>query len=193
LNRRLHGIGIIGLLVSSALCLALAPLALPSSYSWVVHTTSESAAQGVTGAWVARLGFLLLGFSVLWLAAFARQRWGRWGALCIGTFGVMMLGTAAFSHRPWLPELPFDRIEDRLHAFTATAMGFAFAAGVMAVGIARRGPSPLDRGADFVAVASSVVLPLAMAQGTPYTGVLQRTMFVVAYLWYAREATRAAL
>jgi hypothetical protein len=105
----------------------------------------------------------------------------------------MMLGTAVFSHRPWLPDLPFDRIEDYLHSFTATAMGFAFAAGVIAAGIARRSPSPLDRGADIIAVASSVVLPLAMSQGTPYTGVLQRSMFLVAYLWYAREAARAAL
>jgi hypothetical protein len=103
----------------------------------------------------------------------------------------MMLGTAAFSHRPWLPGVPFDRIEDFLHSFTATAMGFAFAAGVIAVGIARRGPSRLDRSADVIAVASSVVLPLAMSQGTPYTGVLQRAMFLVAYLWYSREAARA--
>jgi hypothetical protein len=192
LSERSQRTGIIGLLVLSAACLGLAPIALPSSYSWVLHTTSESAAQGLTGAWVARLGFLLFGFAVLWLVSFARQRWGRWGSLLLGTFGVMMLATAAFSHRPWLPAAPFDRFEDILHSFTASAMGLAFATGVVAVGIARRGPSLVDRGADILAVASSVVIPLAMSQGTAYTGVLQRSMFLVAYLWYAREAVRSA-
>lgn len=54
--------GPIALFVVSAVCLATAPLLLPSSYSWVVQTTCESAAQGVEGAWLARMGFLLWGF-----------------------------------------------------------------------------------------------------------------------------------
>ncbi len=45
---------ILGFLVASATSLALAPTLMPESYSWVSHTTSESAAQGV-GAWLARL------------------------------------------------------------------------------------------------------------------------------------------
>jgi TRAP-type C4-dicarboxylate transport system permease small subunit len=52
-------------LVASALALALAPLLLPTSYSWVAHTTSESAAQGVPGSWLARVGFLVFGAAVL--------------------------------------------------------------------------------------------------------------------------------
>ena len=193
MTERSRRAGIIALLVLSAASLALAPLALPSSYSWVLHTTSEAAAQGLSGAWVARLGFLLFGFAVLWLASFARERWGRWGSFLLGTFGVMMLATAAFSHRPWLPATPFDPVEDLLHSLAASAMGFAFAAGVAAVGIARRGPTYFDRGADVLAVASSVVIPLAMSQGTAYTGVLQRSMFLVAYTWYARETRPGAL
>ena len=49
-----------------------------------------------------------------------------------------------------------------------------------------------DRVADAIAIISSVVLPLAMTQGTLYTGLLQRSMFVVEYLWYVREAARGA-
>jgi hypothetical protein len=147
----------------------------------------------VQGAWVARFGFLLFGFAVLWLASFASRRWGRWGALLLSTFGVMMLMTASFSHRPWVADAPYDHFEDLLHSITASAMGFAFAAGVVAVGVSRRGPSRLDRGVDTLAVIVSVVIPLAMSQGTAYTGLLQRSMFLMAYTWYAREGLRGPL
>ena len=42
-----------------------------------------------------------------------------------------MVATAALSHRPWLPEVPFDEVEDALHslimtrAFTGTKEGGA--------------------------------------------------------------------
>lgn len=35
---------------------------------------------------------------------------------------------------------------------------------------------------------ASVVLPLVMASGTGLTGVYQRVMFLVAYVWYGLEA-----
>jgi hypothetical protein len=43
-----------------------------------------------------------------------------------------MFVTVAFSVRPWIEAHPFDPVEDGLHSFTATAMGFAFAFGVLA-------------------------------------------------------------
>jgi hypothetical protein len=193
LTDRSRQAGILALLALSATCLALAPLALPPSYSWILHTTSEAAAQRVAGAWVTRSGFLLFGFAVLWLTSFAGRRWGRWGALLLGTFGVMMLMTAAFSHRPWVPDAPFDHFEDLLHSVTATSMGFAFAAGVVAVGVGRSDASRLDRSGDTLAVIASVVIPMAMSQGTALTGALQRLMFLVAYIWYAREVCHGAL
>jgi hypothetical protein len=166
---------------------------MPDEYSWILHSTSESAAQGLSGAWVARLGFLLFGLGVLWLAASPVPAWGAWASLLHGCFGVMMLGTAAFSHRPWLPGVPFDPIEDLLHSATATGMGFAFAIGVVLVGLKRPTTEVLSRLFDAAAVLASVVLPLAMSLGTPYTGVLQRSMFLVAYIWYGRAAYRGAL
>jgi len=184
---------IVLMLLASCTAIALAPLALPASYSWVRHTTSESAAQGLEGAWIARTGFLLFGLAVIWLASDARPRWGRLGSTLLGTFGVMMLGTAAYSHRPWLPNVPFDPFEDLLHSATATIMGFAFAAGVIVVGLRRRAASTADRAIDSVAVGASVLIPLVMMQGTGYTGLFQRSMFLIAYLWYGRETLSAAL
>ncbi len=57
-SRRCAAVGVIALLVVSAVALAVAPVLMPAGYDWVAHTTSESAAQGVAGAWVARLGFV---------------------------------------------------------------------------------------------------------------------------------------
>jgi len=185
-------IAILLLLASSGAGFVLAPLALPPSYSWVRHSISESAAQGLVGAWVARSGFLLFGLAVLWLAAALRPRWGNWGSTALGTFGVMMFATAAYSHRPWLAGVPFDASEDLLHSATATIMGTAFAVGVVLVGMARRNASHLDRILDGIAVLASVAIPVAMSQGTGLTGLLQRCMFLTAYVWYGREALNRA-
>jgi hypothetical protein len=180
--------GIVLCLGGSAFALALAPLLMPDSYSWVSHTTSESAAQGVSGAWLARLGFLVFGLVVLWLAAFAGARWGRWGRLFHGMFGVLMAATAAFSHRPFEPGIMFDRTEDLLHSVTATAMGFAFAIGVVAVMVSRPGRLTSRHALDAAALVASVVIPLSMVAWSRNAGLLQRSMFLVAYLWYGTEA-----
>lgn len=177
---------VIGLGVSAVL-LGAAPALLPDSYNWILHTTSESAAQGVAGAWMARLGFLLFGLSVLWLARAASDRWGRWGTLALGLFGVMMVA-AAFSHKPWESGIPFDETEDLLHSITATVMGFAFALGVVAVGIRRPIPAGWHRVLDSIALVAAMAIPLAMSQSASHAGVLQRLMFLTAYGWYTAEA-----
>ena len=73
---------------------------MPADYSWIAHTTSEPAAQGVEGACLARLGFLLFGLGVLWVAQLRSPAWGRWATLFHVSFGALMIGTAVFSTRP---------------------------------------------------------------------------------------------
>lgn len=179
--------GLLGGLALSVLALGLAPRLMPPSYSWVVHSTSESAAQGVQGAWLARLGFLTFGLTVVWMAGVAG--WGWWGAALHRAFGVFLVGTATFSHRPFEPGMAYDRFEDLLHSISATAMGFAFAIGVVAVALGRGRRIGL---LDVLAVIASVVIPLAMATVPEYAGLLQRTMFAVAYAWYTNETLGAA-
>jgi hypothetical protein len=98
--------------------------------------------------------------------------------------------TAVFSTRPWQPGA-FDRTEDTLHSVAATAMGFAFAIGVLATFAHARWQGTPRRGAlDAVAVGASVLLPLGMAWWSTAGGVLQRVMFLIAYLWYAGDVFR---
>jgi hypothetical protein len=181
---------IVALLFLSAVTLLAAPTLMPAGYGWLTHTTSESAAQALEGAWLARLGFILFGLAVIWLASFKSGVWARTAVWCHLVFGVCMVGTAAFSHQPWLDGIPFDPIEDFLHSLTATVMGFAFAFGVVAHLLQREGEDRVGRLLDVTAVAAATFLPLLMATQPAIIGLLQRTMFAVAYIWYGREASR---
>lgn len=177
-------------LALSALALALAPLLMPPGYSWLAHTTSESAGQGVSGAWLARLGFLLFGVSVIWLALQCARSWGRWAAMLHTVFGLFMVLAAAFSTRPWLAEAAFDRTEDALHSVAASAMGFAFALGVVAQAMHRQRTRGRWLTLDVIAVGAAVIIPLSMSVWPEFSGVYQRGMFAIAYLWYGVEAVR---
>jgi hypothetical protein len=103
-------------------------------------------------------------------------------------FGLLMIGTAAFSHRPFIPGVPFDPVEDWLHSLTATLNGFAFSLGVF-FRFLQRGKSPM-KALDQAALASTIVIPLLMKNFPGISGLVQCVMFLVAYLWYGTEAWR---
>lgn len=180
---------VLGLLVGSLVCVALAPTLMPDSYSIVEHSISESAAQGVEGAWLARTGFLLLGFAVLVLASVGGTRWGVAGRLVHRAYGVAMIAVAAFAHMPW-ENVPSDAFEDTLHSVAASTVGAAFTIGVLIV--ATRRSRTWMRVFDALAVAAALGFSMAMFNVEGIAGVVQRTMFVVGYLWYGAEAIRSA-
>jgi Protein of unknown function (DUF998) len=177
-------------LCASAVALAAAPALMPSTYSWISDTTSQSAAQGVSGAWLARLGFVLLGLAVTALALTAGTRWGRWPAVLHYAFGACMIAAAAFSTSPWY-RAPYDPTEAGIHGFLASTMGVVFAAGVIAAAVhAHRHALPRGLALDITAVTAVVVTAVAMTAIPSVGGAFQRIMFAVAYAWYAAEAIR---
>lgn len=190
-THRLTAVGVLLLLVLSATAVFVAPLVMPESYFWVSNVISESAAQNVHGAWIARLGFLLFGFAVLWLSISSRSMWARGAYWFHVGFGVFMVSTAAFSHRPWVVDVPFDWFEDLLHSVTATGMGFAFAFGVLVRLLQRRRSERYKRAFDGVAILAAVLLPVSGGLWASVGGFTQRLMFLVAYLWYGNEAMLA--
>lgn len=177
----------LALLALSMLAIGLAPLGLDESYSWLEHTTSEAAGQGVRGAWMSRAGFLFFGLAVLWLAHRKIGQWRQPSTAMHVAFGACLAAVAAFSLRAWDDAAPYDRTEDLLHSIAATMMGFAFAIGVVSVNWTWGRRARL-RPLDALAIAASLVLSLAMAAIANYAGALQRAMFAIAYVWYAREA-----
>ena len=179
------------MLVASALMLAVCGDAVDGTYDWRRHTTSEAAGQGVRGAWVARTGFLLFGVAVLTLTSGRARPWKRLPTLAHTVFGLCFLAVAAFSARSWDRTVPYDPTEDTLHSVGATLMGFAFAFGVATVAADRVEDNARPQPLDFIAVAASVAIPLGMIRYESSAGLLQRLMFLVAYVWFAREAWSA--
>lgn len=178
------------MLLSSVIALLYAPLIMPVSYDWISHTTSESGAQGIEGAWLSRLGFLIYGFSVLLLVMALRHIWGRGAVVLHACFGVFMAGNAAFSSRPWLLDLPFDPIEDHLHSFMSDGVGFAFTLGVLVVFLQRSQSDRVAKAFDVIVMLCSIFIPLAMLVWLNIDGLIQRIMFAVSYVWYAKETAR---
>lgn len=180
---------VVAWLAISFAALLLAPLHMPAGYSWLSNTTSESAAQGVPGAWLARLGFLIFGLTVIGMAHHLRDTWSTGGQWAHTAFGVFMVSAAAFSTRAWVPEAVYDPVEDALHSFAATAMGLAFTIGVV-LRFLGRGPEVCGRVLDMVAAIAATAMPLAMLALPAWDGLLQRGMFAISYLWVALEALR---
>jgi hypothetical protein len=178
--------GILALLTLSVAALAGAPLAVEDGYSVVEHTVSESAAQGVEGAWLARLGFLLLGSGVAWLTALSGRRWGLAGTVMLGAFGVMMVSAAAFSSKPWQADAPYDSTEDLLHSIAASAMGVAFIVGLISIGAISA--TSRDRIIHYAVACLAVGLSIGLLAWEGGQGLLQRLMFLAGYVWFAREA-----
>lgn len=180
----------LALLAASAVCVAVAPLLMPDSYSIAEHSVSESAGQGVEGAWLARFGFLFLGFAVLLIANRAKH-WGIWGRFSHRVYGVAMIATAAFAHMPW-EDIPFDAFEDLLHSVAATLVGFAFTVGVLLVSLNRPASQRAARLLDAVAVLAAIVVSATvMFELVDAAGLVQRIIFGIGYLWYGIEAIRS--
>jgi hypothetical protein len=180
-------LGVTGLLLLSALCVAIAPAFMPPGYSWLHHAISESASQSLENAWVTRLGFVSFGLSVMLLSMSARHVWARgvvWAHMAFGTF---ILFAAAFSHKPWIAGVPSFGLEDALHSAAASAMGFAFVAGVLTRLLQRKADGQRQKFIDAVAIAAATLLPIGMIVFPPLAGLLQRLMFATAYTWYAHE------
>lgn len=182
------------LLGLSLLCVAVAPLVLPADYSVVRHSVSESAAQGVTGAWVARIGLLALGAAAIVVALPLGRGLRRWSRVALVGYGAGIALTAAAAHRPWR-DVPHDAIQDTVHSLAASAGGFAFVVAVVlaAVADARAGRRPAAR--HVVAAVAATLLPLAMTVLPTVAGLPQRLLFLVGYGWLAAEAaapTRAS-
>lgn len=172
------------LLVIAAALLYSAPLVLSDSFDWVRRTTSESAAQGVGGAWVARLGFLVFAAAVWRITAFTFSGLARFA---FRIFAICLVAVAAFAARPWDAALPYDTTEDLLHSIAASLMGFAFVAGVVIVLLSER--RRRWWALDIALIVIATAIPLLMSGDLDVDGALQRLMFGASFVWFALART----
>lgn len=113
--------------------------------------------------------------------------WLRNGIMHV-LFGLCMLGVAAVSTDSWTPGTVSVHSEALLHSILATVMGFAFVLGTGIVGLVRLRCDNRTGSIDLAAAIAATALCAGMGAAPGVYGMLQRPMFAVGYLWYAREA-----
>ena len=162
----------------------LGPQFSPDEFSWLRHSTSEQAGQGMPGAWIMRAGFYAYGFATL-IASIADRRTRPWVRFALAVFGAGLVATAIWSNASILPHVSSDHAEDHLHSIASGVVGTAFAAACAA-----RLFAPGGNRRDWLAwtgLVVSVVVPMAMAQFPDLRGALQRGMFGLSFLFVGRE------
>jgi hypothetical protein len=182
-SRSLSLVAII-VLASSGLLFLLSPLAMPADYNWVSNSISESGAQQLTGAWVTRLGFISFGLGVILTALVNWSIWKSFGAWLLSGFGFLMLTVAAFSTKQWDASIPFNEIENTLHSLSASVMGFFYGIGVLLVILAEKNASLALKVLGWIAVVTSIAMPILVGVVPEFGGVFQRLMFAIAITWF---------
>lgn len=168
---------------------AAAPLLLGLDYDPVRRSISESAAQQTSGAWLGRLGLFLSGLGVLGVTLLRAPVWRAVPTVAIALFGTFWMLTAVFSTASWRTGAAVESSESALHSVLASAMAVIVVA-TLVIGLrrARDGyPTPAWRTATLLFAAAATFLPLGAAIFPDIGGLLQRLMFLTAYLWFLGE------
>lgn len=178
-----------GLLLAALVAVAVAPLLLGPDYDPVRRSISESAAQQTAGAWLGRLGLFLSGLGVLGVTLLRASAWRAVPTVAIALFGTFWMLTAVFSTASWRPGTAIDSSESTVHSMLASAMA-VIVVGTLVIGLRRSRddyPTPTWRTATLLFAVAATVLPLGAAVFPEIGGILQRLMFLIAYLWFLGE------
>lgn len=167
-------------IVVAAIALVAGPFMTAPEYSSLKHSISELGAQATQNAWLMNLGFFCFGVGTALDAARA-FRYSPVGSIAFVAFGLSMVLTGVFSHRPIDPYTEYSVLQDQLHTVFSAAVGTGFAVGTLAFGFAASRRSA--RFACFSATACAVAIPIAMNAFPDVAGILQRLMFAISFVW----------
>ncbi|MFM6981548.1 MAG: DUF998 domain-containing protein [Microbacteriaceae bacterium] len=179
--------------VSATVALAIAvigvltaPLFLHYGYSILSNSISESAAQNVPTAWIARAALFASGLAVLGVVALKSGSWSRSVSISFAIFGTLWIISSVFSTKSWVAEASFNQVESEIHSVAASAMAI-IVLGALVLGFTRQPVSPIERVLAFGLAAAATFLPLASYLVPELGGLFQRVMFLYTYLWFARQ------
>lgn len=164
--------------------IVLGHLFSPPEFSWVQHSTSEQAGQAMPGAWIMRIGFFAYGAGTVF-AALLDWRNRVWVRTALVVFGAGLIATGLWSNASILSEVLSDMDEDNMHSIASGVVGTAFA-----VACAARLFAPGGDRCDWLSwlgLLAAAVIPLAMVELSEFRGLLQRIMFVLSFVFVARE------
>ena len=176
--------------VIAALGILLAPVFLHDEYSILSNSISESAAQNVPTAWIARTALFASGLGVLGVVALKRRSWSRTASISFSVFGTLWIVSSAFSTKSWVTGSSFNELESAIHSVAASAMAIVVL-GALVIAFTRQPVRRIERVLAFGLASAATFLPLASLLVPEFGGLFQRLMFFYTYLWFARQANLA--
>lgn len=161
---------------------------VPSEYIWTQNTVSELAAQGLPNQWIMQAGFI--GFGLLlnlgFIQKFKTAKKIFSADIFIMLYGLAILVTGFFSTMPFIDGMSYSERESFLHSLFAQIAGVSFTIGIFYRFIIA--PSAKEKAfhATFFLLVMGTSLGFGLAENGAITlgqGIIQRTMYLVSFIW----------
>lgn len=175
-------IAVIGILV--------APVFLHDGYSVLRNSISESAAQNVPTAWIARTALFASGVGVVAVVILKSSTWSRTTNFAFTAFGTLWIVSSLFSTKSWIVGTPFNAVENAIHSYAASGMAIVVL-GAIVIGFTKQPVSLVDRLLALALASAATLFPLASVLAPEFGGLFQRVMFFYTYLWFGLQAKLA--
>ena len=162
------------------------PLYSFEGYQIIKHTTSHLGAQGSPHAWMMNLVFIGLGLLSFYKVSQTKFIYIQ---LFGSVFSISLMLTGIFRHAPLTDISHMNQLHDTLHSVFATSTGFSFVILLFGYGfMSQHKIRYLSWGLAMI----STLLSYAMFQFPEVMGLLQRIMFIFAflYLFFIMNPTR---
>jgi hypothetical membrane protein len=150
------------------------------TYSIIKNTTSHLGAQNAVNAWIMNVTFMLVGISCV-LEAWLHLRKYWFHKIILSIFGLALIFTGVFRHAPIIEGVIFNPMEDKLHSIFATIVGFSFT--IYAVSSAFIEKATKHRVIDIIVGFIATTLSMLMLFLPDYSGIWQRSMFMISFVW----------
>jgi len=150
------------------------------TYSIIKNTTSHLGAQGAPNAWIMNAAFILVGLSSI------LEAWLHLGnywlqKILLSIFGLGLIFVGIFHHAPIIEGVAFNVFEDKLHSIFASLVGLTFT--VYAISSAFIEKARKYRIIDLAVGIIATMLSVLMFYLPDYSGIWQRTLFVISFTW----------
>ncbi len=165
------------------LVMFLLPFFSVESYSIIANTTSHLGAQQAPHAWVMNVVFVLLGVATIIRVSSLFNNY-KFTTTMLIVFGLGLIMTALFRHRPIIEGVEFDLLQDQLHSLFASVVGFSFV--MSCVTLLFENTTKQVKVMAIVLGVFASLLSWMMFMFPSIMGILQRIMFLVSFYWIMR-------
>ncbi len=150
------------------------------TYTIIKNTTSHLGAQNAPNAWIMNVSFMIVGIACL-LEAWLHLKKFWIHKILLSIFGLSLIFTGIFSHAPIIEGAVFSSLEDQLHSFFATVVGFSFT--IYAISAIFIEKTLKHRTINFMVALIAIFLSILIFHLSDYSGIWQRAIFIISFSW----------